>query len=118
MLKPGYKIDLDFFSGLQNPSFVITMEDFAALYEEVIKLEKSEPMVLFDGLGFRGIILSEMNSTFIYLQNTIIKLETLNSVKYFKSNSDIILKAINLFKNYDRESNYKILIEKAIDEYL
>jgi len=117
-LKANYKIELDFFSGVQNPSLEITMEDFTALYGDIITLERAEPNLLFDGLGFRGIILSETNSTFIYVQNKIIKLETSNNVKYFISNSDIILKAINLFKNYDKANNYKMLIDKVTDEYL
>ena len=118
MLKANYRIELDFFSGQQNPSFEITKEEFKAIYEEVITLEKAEPVLFFDGLGFRGIIIFETNSTFIYIQNKIIKLETLHNVKYLKSNSDIILMAINLFKNYDIADNYKMLIEKASDEYL
>jgi hypothetical protein len=118
MVKAGYRIELDFFSGLQNPSVEIAREDFVTLYDEVVKLEKTEPGLFYDGLGFRGIVFSGMKSTFIYIQNKIIRLETLNNVTCFKSNPDIILKAINLFKKYDKESNYKILIEKAIDEYL
>jgi hypothetical protein len=118
MPKPGYRIELDFFSGLQNPSFEITREDFEALYEEVFKLGKTESVLFYDGLGFRGIVFSGMKSTFIYIQNKVVRVETLNNVTCFKSNPDIVLKAINLFKKYDKESNYKILIEKAIDEYL
>lgn len=117
MLKAIYKIELDVFSGQINPSFEITREDFTAVYNEVNKLEKAESILLFDGLGFRGIILSEINSTFIYIQNKIIKLEILTDVKYFKSNPGIILKAINLFENYDKLSNYKILIKRALNEY-
>ena len=61
------KIELDIFSGQQNPSFEITKEDFAAFIEDVNNLEKAGPDKLFDGLGFRGIVLSESNSTFIYI---------------------------------------------------
>ncbi len=117
-MKAGYKIQLDFFSGLQNHSFEITREDFVDMYKEVTALETAEAALFFDGLGFRGIILSEANSTFIYIQNKIIKIETSNEEKYFKSNPDIILKAINLFKSYDQENSFEMLIEKAIAEYL
>jgi len=114
----NYKIELDFFSGVQNPSLEITMEDFKTLYREVISLEKSVSSNLFDGLGFRGFIVTTTNSTSIYIQNKIIKIETVNDIQYFKSNHDIVLKVIKLFKSYDRENNFNALIKKTMDEYL
>lgn len=118
MLKDGFRIELDFFSGLQNPSFEITKADFVNVYDELAKLEKTESVLFYEGLGFRGIVLSGINSTFIHIQKKIIRVETLNNITCFKSNKDVILKAIHLFKRYDKEGNYKLLIEKAIDEYL
>jgi len=118
MPKASYRIELDIFSGMPNPSFEISREDFAALCEEVTALENAEPALLFDGLGFRGIIVSGPISTFLCIQNKIIKLEILNSIKYFTSNPDIILKAINLFKKYDKAGNYTMLADEAIKQYL
>lgn len=117
-MKARYIIELDFFSGQQNPWYEITKEEFEGVYNEVITFEKDEPNLFFDGLGFRGIILSETNLKSVYIQNKVIKLEILNNVKHFKSNREIILRAINLFKNHDIEGNYKILVKEAKDEYL
>ena len=117
MQVPSHKIELDFFSGLQNPSFEITKEDFVTLYKEVMKLEKSSSLSLFDGLGFRGVILSEANTLFICVQNKVVEVALPDKKLRFRGNSSIALKAIGLFKKYDREGKYSSLIESAMDEY-
>jgi hypothetical protein len=113
----SHRIELDFFSGLQNPSFEITKEDFVTLYKEVMKLEKSSSLSLFDGLGFRGVILSEGNTLLITVQNKVIEVELHSEKVRFRSNPSIALKAIGLFKKYDREGKYSSLIESAMAEY-
>ncbi len=114
----NYKIELDLFSGQPNPSFQISKDEFENLADEIYKLEESEPVHLFDGLGFRGIVLSGVFPMFIHIQNKVIKIQTLEDVKYFKSNPQIILKAIDIFKNYDWDDMYKKIIKKVIDTYL
>ena len=117
MQVPSHKIELDCFSGLQNPSFEITKEDFVTLYEEVMKLEKASSLSLYDGLGFRGIILSEGNALIITVQNKVIEVELRNEKVRFRGNSSIALNAIMLFKKYDREGKYLSLVKSVMDEY-
>ncbi|MBK8550812.1 MAG: hypothetical protein IPL53_07020 [Ignavibacteria bacterium] len=118
-MNDNYKIELDLFSGQPNPSFQITRDEFNYMLNEINKLEESEPAQLFDGLGFRGIVLSGEDSVYIQIQNKIIRMQTLlNGVKYFKSNSNIISTAVNLFKDHDSEGKYKTLTDKVINEYL
>ena len=118
MPKAKYKLELDCFSGRQNPILEISEEDFATLYQEVLKLEKAAPHALFDGLGFRGFILSDSIATFLFIQKNSIKIELNKSVQYKKNNPDILSKLISLAKKYDEENNYKTIIEKIADEYL
>ena len=116
MLVASYTIELDFFSGLQNPSFEITKEDFVTLCHEVMRLDEDSSLSVFDGLGFRGVILSEGN-TFIYIQNRVVAIETPGKNLRFKSNSSIALKAIALFRKYDKKGEHASLIERAITHY-
>jgi len=117
-LNDNYKIELDLFSGQQNPSFQITRNEFESILNEINKLEESEPIQLFDGLGFRGIVLSGMSSVSIHIQNRVIKVQTSEDVKFYKSNPQINLKAIDIFKTHDIDGKCKLIIDKVINEYL
>lgn len=117
-MNDNYKIELDLFSGQPNPSFQITRDEFNSMLNEINKLEESEPVQLFDGLGFRGIVLSGEDSVYIQIQNKIIRLQTLNDDRYFKVNSQIISMAVNLFIDHDSDGKYKSITDKIISEYL
>lgn len=117
MSKANFKLELDFFSGLQNPVLEISEEDFAALCQMILRLEKTTPHPLFDGLGFRGFILSDSISTFLFIQKNIIKIELNKKVQYRKSSPEVLSKLISIAKKYDKENNYRIIIEKIMDEY-
>lgn len=118
MSKAKYKLELDCFSGRQNPVFEISEEDFAPLHQDIQRLETTTYQPLFDGLGFRGFILSDSIATFIFIQKNIIKLELNKSVQYKKNNPDILSKLISLAREYDEKKSHEILIEKIADEYL
>lgn len=112
-MNSSYKIELDIFSGQQNPAFEISKEQFDNILDEINKLEESEPVKLFDGLGFRGIILYG-DSKQITIQNEIIRVNTISGEKYFKGDSSIVMKSFALFKNYDKDGKYSALIEKLM----
>lgn len=113
-----YTLELDCFSGRQNPVLKISEKDFTTLYQEIFKLEKTTPHSLFDGLGFRGFILSDAVSIFLFIQKDIIKIELNRGVHYKKCNRDVLSKLISLAKKYDKENIYTAVIEKITDEYL
>ena len=118
MQNAKYTLELDYFSGRQNPVLEISEKDFTTLYQEIFKLEKTTPHSLFDGLGFRGFILSDSVSTFLFIQKDIIKIELNGVVHYKKSNRNVLSKMISLAKKYDEENIYTAIIEKIADEYL
>lgn len=118
MSKTTYKLELDCFSGRQNPVFEITEEDFAALQRDIQKLEATAGQPLYDGLGFRGFILSDTVATFISIQKNIIKIQLDKDVQYKKNNQHILSRLISVAREYDEEKAYETLIGKIAGEYL
>jgi|SRR5579863_8484679 len=117
-LKKKYTLEIDYFSGRQNPLLEISERDFAALYRQVMSLKRSEDSLLFDGLGFRGFKVSDSTSTFLSLQKNIIKVESDRNVQYRKNDRKTRSKMIALVKKYDHKNNYGTLIEQIVIEYL
>jgi len=113
-----YKIELDIFSGNPNPCFDISKDDFLKIYNEVNNLKESPPAPVFDGLGFRGIILKDRNSVLILIQKNIIRLEENGSVKFYSGNTEILKSAFEIFRNYDKEKNYDNLCKELIASLL
>lgn len=118
MAKTTYKLELDCFSGRPNPKFEIAKEDFAVLYSEIQRLETITPQPLFDGLGFRGFVLSDSFATLISVQQHIIKIAINKSAQYKKNNRAILTRLISLAGKYDEEKAYETLIKKITEEYL
>ncbi len=117
MTTTKYKLEIDCFSGRQNPVFEIAEKDFAALHQDIQRLETTARQPLFDGLGFRGFILSDSIATFISIQKNIIKIEVNKSVQYKTNNQGILSKLIGLARKYDEKKTYATLIEEIAHEY-
>jgi hypothetical protein len=110
-------LEIDYFSGRQNPKLEISYGDFEAQCDEIWRLERSSPQSLFDGLGFRGFILSGLAGT-IFIQKSIIKINQGNAVEYRKNNPDILSGVFGLVSKYDPENECKTIIEAISKEYL
>jgi hypothetical protein len=113
-----YTLEIDCFSGRQNPLLEISEEDFAALYKQVMSLNRSQAGILFDGLGFRGFNISDSMTIFLSLQKNIIMIESERNVQYRKNDRAVRSKLIALARKYDKKNNYGTLIEQVATEYL
>jgi len=116
-LNDAYKIELDVFSGQPNPAFEIRKDEFESILNQIRKQRGLNNARLFDGLGFRGIILSGPDSEAV-IQKHVIRVRSSNGVRYFESNADIISKAFDLFKKHDKQRKYQDLVGKLTEEYL
>lgn len=76
------RIELDIFSGRPNPTWRMSRADTQTLARMVETLSRSEPKTLFDGLGYRGFIVTSptpiAGATTITVQNEIVKLSADN----------------------------------------
>ena len=116
-MNAGYKIELDVFSGKPNPAFEIRKDEFEIILNLVRKQRELNDARLFDGLGFRGIILSGPDSNAV-IQKNVIRVRSSSGVRYLESNADIIAKAFDLFKKHDEQGQYQDLVGKLAEEYL
>lgn len=107
---------LDLFSGQPNPSVEITREDFDDLYGQVVS-QKPLRANLFDGLGFRGIVVTNNFGTYISIQNKILQIETANTAQQFISNTKLIKHAFAVFKKYDTSKTYASMIPSLLKEF-
>jgi hypothetical protein len=111
-----YKIVLDIFSGRENPSFDISEMAFNNLYAE-IKVQKINPKaVLYEGLGFKGFILTNSKDKYIFIQKNIAKIELSNQSQYFDIDSKTFFKCVELFNTHDSEKQYSELINQCIKD--
>lgn len=111
----NFFLEIDYFSGRPNPKIALRQEDFAACCEKIYALETTEPRALFDGLGFRGFILSGPGTT-LHIQKNIIKIQA-NDIQFRKNNPGIITGLFELIYEYDRNKEYEMIV-MAIKEYL
>lgn len=51
-------VELDIFSGRENPTWILSRADAESLSSLIEKLPLSEPKPLFEGLGYRGFIVT------------------------------------------------------------
>jgi hypothetical protein len=116
-LNDGYKVELDVFSGQPNPAFEIRKDEFESILNRIRKQRELNDARLFDGLGFRGIILSGRDSDAV-IQKNVIRVRSSSGVRYFESNADIISKAFDLFKTHDEHGKYLGLVGKLMEECL
>lgn len=116
MSKTNCFLEIDYFSGRPNPKLSISQEDFTACYDEIYRLERAEARALFDGLGFRGFILSGP-AAILFIQKTIIRIAD-NGIEYRKNNQAILAGLFALIRKYDRENDYKPIVEAIKAEYL
>jgi hypothetical protein len=81
------RVELDIFSGRPNPTWSLSSADTATLAGMIEKLSRAEPAVLFDGLGYRGFIVTSptplVGATTIVVQRDIVKLSADNFRKDF-----------------------------------
>lgn len=72
------RIELDIFSGRPNPAWRLSSADTETLGRMIEKLARAEQVALFDGLGYRGFIVTSATpiagATTITVQNEIVKL--------------------------------------------
>jgi hypothetical protein len=116
-LNDGYKVELDVFSGQPNPAFEIRKDEFESILNRIRKQRELNDARLFDGLGFRGIILSGPDSDAV-IQKNVIRVRSSSGVRYFESNAGIMSKAFDLFTKHDEQGRYQDLIGKLTEEYL
>jgi hypothetical protein len=116
-LNDPYKIELDVFSGQPNPAFEIRKDEFESILDRIRKQRELHNATLFDGLGFRGIVLSGLDSEAV-IQKNAIRVRSSTGVRYFESNADIISRAFDLFKKHDQQGKYQDLVGKLTEEYL
>jgi hypothetical protein len=116
-LNDGYKVELDVFSGQPNPVFDIGKDEFESILNRIRKQRELNDARLFDGLGFRGIILSGPDSDAV-IQKNVIRVRSSGGVSYFESSAGIISKAFDLFTKRDEQGRYRDLIGKLTEEYL
>ena len=116
-MNDAYKIELDVFSGKPNPAFETQKDEFEIILNHIRKQRELNDARLFDGLGFRGIILSGPDSDAV-IQKNVIRVRSSGGVRYFESNADIISKAFDLFKKHDEQGQYQDLVGKLTEEYL
>ncbi len=116
-MNDAYQIELDVFSGQPNPAFEIRKDEFENILNQVRNQRELINPTFFDGLGFRGMILSGATSEAV-IQKHVIRVRSPNDVRYFESNADIISNAFDLFKKHDEQGKYLGLIGKLADEYL
>jgi len=112
-LRQTFTVELDVFAGRPNPSFPIGKEDFDYIVEEISRLEKSEPVELFDGLGFRGLLLTG-ERTKLRIQTYLVQKQDEN-IMFYKSNKALLRKAVAIFNKYDTKQEYKELIEAILE---
>ena len=117
MTTTKYKLEIDCFSGRQNPVFEISEEDFAALHQDIQNLETTARQPLFDGLGFRGFILYDSVAKIISVQKNIIKIELNESLQYKKNNWAVLSKLIRMARKYDEKKIYETIIDYIENEY-
>jgi hypothetical protein len=116
-LNDPYKIELDAFSGQANPAFDIRKDEFESILNQIRNQAELNNAILFDGLGFRGILLSGPDLEAV-IQQRAVRVRSSNDVRYFESNADIISKAFDLFKKHDEQGKYQDLIGKLTEEYV
>lgn len=116
MKREHYTIMLDVFSGQPNPSVPITREDFGGIYAQVL-MQNPIHATLFDGLGFRGIILNNNFGIEIIIQDKILQVEIANNTQRFIGNTKLVQDAFALFKKYDTTHENLSLINSLLMEY-
>lgn len=114
-MNDAYKIELDVFSGQPNPAFEIRKDEFESILNQIRKQRELDNARLFDGLGFRGIILLGPDSEAV-IQKHVIRVRSSSGAGYFESNANIISKAFDLFKKHDEQGKYRDLIGKLTEE--
>lgn len=115
-MNDGYKVELDVFSGQPNPALEIRKDEFESILNRIRKQRELNDARFFDGLGFRGIILSGPDSDAV-IQKNVIRVRSSSGVRYLESNADVIAKAFDLFKEHDEHGKYLDLVGKLIEEY-
>jgi hypothetical protein len=110
------KIELDVFSGQPNPAFEIRKEEFETILNQIRKQRELNNATLFNGLGFRGIVLSGLASDTV-IQKHVICVRSPSGVRYFESNADLISNAFDLFRKHDKQGKYQDLVVKLTEEY-
>lgn len=116
-MNDAYKVELDVFSGQPNPAFEIRKDEFESILNRIRKQRELNDARLFDGLGFRGIILSGPDSDAV-IQKNVIRVRSSSGVSYRESNADVMSKAFDLFTKHDEQGKYRDLIGKLTKEYL
>ncbi|SIS85826.1 hypothetical protein SAMN05421766_104424 [Zobellia uliginosa] len=112
-----YKLELDILSGGQNPQFEIGPYEFMGLFHTIEALEESATDGFFDGLGFRGFVLSKGERLRCTVQKTIIKIEEGAETRYKRGDPGLIRQLFELVRKYDPDKRYGQLIAMAAKDY-
>ena len=107
---------VNIFSGQKNPSFNVPpslFKEFTSLVEQQQEIKVAS---LDEGLGSVSFVLHNFDK-FIFLQTKVFKVELLGKNRYYKSNLNIMQKALKVFIELDQKKEFShlyALIEKQL----
>ena len=78
------EVELDLFSGRPNPVWTLSNADTTELERRLSALPKTSAKTLFDGLGYRGLIVRRSKEATAHVQNGVVALASHESSTYLE----------------------------------